>query len=109
MRYVTEFEILPIDLARDKNVDKRIEYSKLDAAARLGELIASKIGWEERPHGGKRFQLSVQCFSWKDWVAFKSEIEHLVPTPFQTSLQKLFSRFESANAHLYESENKIDK
>lgn len=115
MRYITEFKI-PLDVvAMDKELERRIEYSKEAGARELGSLIGSKVGWEEKPDEGKHFVLEVQCFSMKDWIAFKQELKSYIETANAAGvgtfnlivIGKMFNEFEEKV--LAETENKTDK
>jgi hypothetical protein len=86
MRYITEFKISPDVVAFRKSVDQRIEHHKEQAAFELGNLIASKIGFEEIPDEGKRFRLEVQAFSMKDWNEFKSGLKRYIESAEKTGL-----------------------
>lgn len=115
MRYITEFKI-PLDVVgMDKDIDRRIEYSKQASASELGNLIASKIGFEEKPDEGKYFALDVQCFSMKDWNLFKQQLKSYIETVNAAGIGtfnlivigKMFKELEEKG--LPETENKPDK
>jgi hypothetical protein len=95
MRYITEFKISQDVLTFRKGASERVEYNKQAGAAELGNLIASKVGWEEKPDEGKHFRLEVIATSFREWELLKEKITNLTPMSMLPSLQKLFSDFES--------------